>query len=142
MMAFGENIVRQINRVVPVISRHFLNWKNQCVQTNVKSLRAIPITEVKCNNFLNTDTQSIKIVTPQKPNPGVSGMWSISSHDVTVASDWLKVQIPPKNRGKTIRTSDGRVGIFVGTDSSGKEVLCQEPQRFYHACQQFDNTLN
>lgn len=58
--------------------------------------------------------------------------------DGVMSTDWIDVPTQPHNRGNTVRTRGGKIGILVGVDVNGKEIVCNDPARFYSACIEFD----
>ena len=85
------------------------------------------------------ESQVVKyIATDDRRRHPRNGLVRSDLTDGIVSTDWIDVPTHPRNRGNTVRTHGGKIGILVGINANGKEIVCDDPARFYSACIEFD----
>jgi hypothetical protein len=151
-MAFGElssgSIISRISKIGRLFTRH-RGRRRQEFPTTVKVAKVLTTPRHRLQDMYDaaetlltfTTDEQVGIATSAQPGAcaSTSGMWYISDGGAGVTSDWIDLGVQPHGRGTMKRSVDGRVGIFVGVDAAGHDVLCHEPQRFHIECMRFDS---
>lgn len=146
-MAFGES-GSIISSIAKFGRRLTQRRRRQEFPTKLKVVPEVSVPRRRLQDMYNAADVLLTFMTPEKvkvatsAQPGAcastSGMWHVTARGACVASDWIDVGIQPRDRGMMKRLPDGRVGIFVGVDAAGRDVLCHTPQRFHAECAKFD----